>query len=95
MTRAGNIRDFQDGKAPKGPSMAELQAHNAQLAHALSVRAATLFGEMLDAVTIRKSQAIAGDLTARREIQSFLIAINPESLKAAAMGIQTPGRDPV
>ena len=68
----------------------KLQQERDTYAGAIAARAATHFGELLDAINIRKAQAIAGDIQARREVQALIIALNPESLRMAAMGLAQP-----
>jgi hypothetical protein len=50
-----------------------------------SARGANLFGEILNAIEIRSSQATQGDMNARREVMAMVKAL--EGLKAAAHGI--------
>lgn len=92
MTRADAIKAAQDGTPRLSRREEQLQKRVDELQRVITVRAQTLFGEMVDAINVRKAQALAGDLGARREVQGFVIALNLEALKAAAMGIEVPSQ---
>lgn len=65
----------------------QLKAQVATLQTVLQMRSTIMFGQILDALNIRRQQALAGDAQARSELLAFLNAIDPARLRAAAMGI--------
>ena len=71
----------------------QLQQAVDQLSGILQVRAVAHFNELVNCIEIRKQQAVAGDQGARRDLASLLQALDTDSLRAAALGIATPGKD--
>lgn len=71
----------------------DLQVKNDQLMKILLNQATTVIPLVVNSINFRKAQAIAGDVSARVEIRDLAQALDLDSMRAAAMGIQTPPKD--
>ncbi len=70
-----------------------LQAQVDGLSSILRNQAAVNLPMIINAMSFRKAEAIAGNQAARAELRDFLVAYDPESIRAAMLGIVTTPKD--
>jgi hypothetical protein len=70
----------------------ELQRQVDALSGILRNQAAVNLPMIINAMSFRKAEAIAGNPAARQELRDFLVAYDLDSIRAAMLGLRIPAK---